>query len=198
MKHRSLLVLLLLVLVSLYTACGREYEFNGIVYNPPMAAPEIDGLSKTGEAFQIDSLKGNVVLLYFGYTNCPDVCPLTMGQISTIFHQLGDDASDLRIVFASTDPERDTPVALARYLDLFDPSFLGVQIPPSNLADVMQAYGGLAEKDPIPEKKSADRYTVTHSNWIYAIDRQGDLRLIFSSQLQTQQILEDVQYLLNE
>ena len=168
------------------------------VYNPPIVAPELQGIDQKGEPFSMDKVKGKVTLLFFGYTNCPDVCPLTMGQITTIYRQLSADSNELSVIFASTDPERDTPQVLAQYIDLFDSSFWGVQIPQTALAEVMSAYSGLAQKDELPEGKTAEQYTITHSNWIYAIDREGNLRLIFSSQLQTQQIADDVKYLLSE
>lgn len=195
---------ILLLFSQLLVACGSAHEFNGIVYNPPIVAPELQGIDQTGEPFSMDKVKGKVTLLFFGYTNCPDVCPLTMGQITTIYRQLSADSNDLAesndlsVIFASTDPERDTPQVLAQYIDLFDSSFWGVQIPQTALAEVMSAYSGLAQKDELPEGKTAEQYTITHSNWIYAIDREGNLRLIFSSQLQTQQIADDVKYLLSE
>ena len=191
-------VCILLLFSQLFVACGSAHEFNGIVYNPPIVAPELQGLDQKGEPFSMDKVKGKVTLLFFGYTNCPDVCPLTMGQITTIYRQLSADSNELSVIFASTDPERDTPQVLAQYIDLFDSSFWGVQIPQTALAEVMSAYSGLAQKDELPEGKTAEQYTITHSNWIYAIDRDGNLRLIFSSQLQTQQIADDVKYLLSE
>lgn len=191
-------VCILLLFSQLFVACGSAHEFNGIVYNPPIVAPELQGIDQKGEPFSMDKVKGKVTLLFFGYTNCPDVCPLTMGQITTIYRQLSADSNELSVIFASTDPERDTPQVLAQYIDLFDSSFWGVQIPQTALAEVMSAYSGLAQKDELPEGKTAEQYTITHSNWIYAIDREGNLRLIFSSQLQTQQIADDVKYLLSE
>lgn len=191
-------VCILLLFSQLFVACGSAHEFNGIVYNPPIVAPELQGIDQKGEPFSMDKVKGKVTLLFFGYTNCPDVCPLTMGQITTIYRQLSADSNELSVIFASTDPERDTPQVLAQYIDLFDSSFWGVQIPQTALAEVMSAYSGLAQKDELPEGKTAEQYTITHSNWIYAIDRDGNLRLIFSSQLQTQQIADDVKYLLSE
>lgn len=194
----SAVIALVLISSQLIAGCNRQHEFNGIVYNPPIVAPAINGLDQNGEPFTIERTKGFVTLLFFGYTNCPDICPLTMGQITTIYRQIGEESADLRVIFASTDPERDTPPVLAQYINLFDPSFLAVQIPQSELTTVMEAYGGLAEKDPLAEGKAADQYTVTHSNWIYAIDRAGNLRLLFSSQLQMGQIVDDLKSLLSE
>ena len=191
-------IILLFLLSQLLIGCNREPDFNGVVYDPPIVAPALNGVDQTGSPFNLEELHGKVLLLYFGYTKCPDICPLTMGQIATIYRQLGAKAENLQVVFVSTDPERDTPEQIANYIQLFDASFLGVQIPAADLAGVLKTYGGLAEKDPLPEGKSKDQYTVTHSNWIYAIDSAGKLRLLFSSQLQAQQIVDDLLYLLNE
>jgi protein SCO1/2 len=121
-----------------------------------------------------------------------------MAQIASIYRQMGDEAQNMQVIFISTDPERDTPAQLTDYVNRFDASFWGVQVPLSDLAATMKAYGGLAEKDPLAEGKSADQYTVTHSDWIYAIDKEGNLRLLFSLQLQPQQIMDDLHALLAE
>lgn len=197
--HRvKVLVILLFLLSQLLIGCNREPDFNGVVYNPPIVAPALHGVDQAGNPFKLEDLRGKVLLLYFGYTTCPDICPLTMGQIATIYHQLGAKAENLQVIFVSTDPERDTPQQIAHYVQLFDASFLGVQIPATNLADVLKGYMGMAEKDRLPEGKSPEQYTITHSNWIYAIDGAGKLRVLFSAQLQTQQIVDDLLYLLNE
>lgn len=191
-------IFLLLLLLFVLAACSREQEFNGVAYDPAKAAPALNGTRQDGSAFQIADTKGKVTLLYFGYTQCPDICPLTMAQITSIYRQMGDETDNIRVIFVSTDPERDTPEKLTEYLNRFDVNFWGVQVPLANLAETLKAYGGLAEKDPLAEGNSPDQYTVSHSNWIYAIDKDGNLRLLFSSQLQPQQIIDDLHSLLNE
>lgn len=198
LTNQTIRTLLVVLLLTLLAACNREYQFNGIAYDPPLPMPALNGTRQDGSAFTIADIKGKVTLLYFGYTQCPDVCPLTMAQLATIYRQMGEDADKMRVVFVSTDPERDTPAQLTDYLSRFDASFWGVQVPLANLAGTLKAYGGLAEKDPLAEGKSPDQYTVTHSNWIYAIDKKGNLRLLFSMQLQPQQIIDDLHHLLTE
>lgn len=189
---------LLLLLILTIAACRKDHEFYGVAYNPPIAAPALNGTRQDGSTFHIEDVKGKLALLYFGYTQCPDVCPLTMAQITSIYRQMGDEAKNIQVIFVSTDPERDTPAQLTDYLNRFDASFWGIQVPLSDLAATMKAYGGLAEKDPLAEGKAPDQYTVTHSDWIYALDKAGNLRLLFSMQLQPQQIQEDLQALLAE
>ncbi|MFN8441073.1 MAG: SCO family protein [Caldilineaceae bacterium] len=196
--RRAVQIGLALLLILTIAACRKEHEFYGIAYNPPIAAPALNGIRENGSTFHIEDAQGKLTLLYFGYTQCPDVCPLTMAQIASIYRDMGDDAQNMRVIFVSTDPERDTPAQLTDYLSRFDTSFWGVQIPLSDLAATMKAYGGLAEKDPLAKGKAPDQYTVTHSDWIYAIDKEGNLRLLFSMQLQPPQIKEDLQALLAE
>ncbi len=191
-----MLILCLLILVS---ACGsQEQEFNGITYKPPIAAPEISGVNWDGTPFKIGDLKGNVALLFFGYTNCPDVCPLTMAKLASVYTEVGELATDVRVVMISTDPERDTPEILANYVKLFQPTFYAIQPNLADLEALMKAYAGLALKDPPLPGANADQYSVSHCNWVYALDRAGNLRLIFPPELDLQSMTDDVRILLND
>lgn len=190
---------LVLGFILFLSACGnQEQEFHGIRYKPPIAAPEIKGVNWDGTSFHIADLNGKVALLFFGYTNCPDVCPLTMAKLASVYTKLGDQSTELQVVMVTTDPERDTPETLATYIKIFNPSFLAIQPAATDLAALLKAYGGLASKDPPQSGAAEDQYLVSHSNTVYVIDRVGNLRLVFPPEIDLNLIIEDLRLLLNE
>lgn len=118
-----------------------------------------------------------MVLLFFGYTFCSDVCPLTLAEMKAVVAELGEDAKNVAVVFVSTDPERDTPERLAPYMQAFDPSFYGVNVPLEALDAVKKDYGVYAEKRFLENSQSTTDYLIDHTGWTYLIDGVGNLRL---------------------
>jgi len=122
--------------------------------------------------------KGKVVLLYFGYTFCPDVCPLTLANTVQVLQKLGKSADDVRVLFVTVDPGRDSLSVLKQYTDAFAPQIDGLRGTADELATLAKryrvAYSVKASANP------AD-YTVTHSSAVYVFDRQGNIRLLFST-----------------
>ena len=141
---------------------------------PPKLAPDFSLTDQNGNPFRLSSTRGQVVLLYFGYTSCPDVCPLTLADITASRNELGKNAEQVQVVFITVDPERDTQAVLQRYVPAFDPSFIGVRGTPEEIKTVADAYGVQFKKTPLPN--SALGYAVDHSAFIYVIDRSGRLR----------------------
>jgi len=117
------------------------------------------------------------VVLFFGYTFCPDVCPLTLSEMVQVRRRLGARAARLRIVFITVDPERDSIERLRTYVGAFDPSVLGLTGDQDALARVREAYGVVAEKRIVPGTKAA--YLIDHSAFVYVVDPEGRLRLMF-------------------
>ena len=117
------------------------------------------------------------MVLFFGYTFCPDVCPLTLSEMVQVRTQLGEKAARVRVAFITVDPERDTVERLRAYVGAFDRSFLGLTGAPEALARVRQAYGVVAEKRAVAGTKAA--YLIDHSAFAYIIDPEGRLRLMF-------------------
>ena len=169
-------------------------SFVGTVYDSK-AAPEIALPMANGGEFRLSEQKGRVVLLFFGFTNCPDVCPITMANLKQAVSQLGADASQAQVVFITVDPERDTEAVTQDYASQFDPAFLGLSGSMSELDQVWNDYGVYRELGP---KDANGNYEVTHTARVTVIDLQGNLRLSFTADTSWQDILRDVKILLAE
>lgn len=123
-------------------------------------------------------VRGHVTMIYFGYTFCPDVCPLTLQNTAAALAKLGDAAQDTRFLFVTVDPGRDTNDALSKYVSVFGPQFIGLRGSANDLARVANRYRIAYTVDPSPDP---DKYEVTHSSVIYVFDRQGNARLLVPS-----------------
>jgi protein SCO1 len=186
---------ILLGVALLAAACGGRHTFNGAVYDPVIPAPELRGINKDGTPFAMSDLKGKVVLLFFGYTFCPDICPLALADMKAVKADLGERARDVAFVFVSVDPDRDTPAQLAAYVQAFDPAFYGVHVPPDDLDPIKRGYGVFAEKRVLDDTQSAAGYFVDHTGWTYLIDKQGDLRAVYDMSATPANVAADVAYL---
>jgi protein SCO1 len=141
----------------------------------PKALPEVTLTDDQGEPFATATgLKGHFTLLFFGFTNCPDVCPLTLQTLANVAGTLADDAP--RVLFVSVDPDRDNPERIRDYLASFDSKFEGATAPSPVLAPLLQSLGVAVHI----EKGADDRgYTVTHSATIYVVDPDAKLAAVF-------------------
>ncbi len=137
--------------------------------------------------------RGKVVLLSFGYTHCPDICPTTMFTMQRIHKLLGDDGNKLQVLFITLDPERDTPERLAAYMDYFNPGFVGLGGTLDEIRKVAKQYGTRFEKEPV---NAAGEYSIAHTGIIYLIDQQGRIRAFFKIAAGPKEIIPDVQRLL--
>jgi protein SCO1/2 len=173
---------------------ARPPAFNGTVYEPKPAA-EIVLPTANGGQFKLSDYHGKVVLLFFGYTNCPDVCPTTMANLKLAVEQLGADASRVQVVFVTVDPARDNPEGTQRYATTFNPSFLGLSGTEAQLQPVWDGYGVYRELGP---KDVNGNYPVTHSARITVIDSKGDLRLSYTYEDPWQDISDDLRLLLGQ
>lgn len=197
LARTTLRIAMLAVVGLLLAACG-SHTFSGTAYNPVIAAPEIEGTSGDGAAFRLSDLRDKVVLVFFGYTNCPDICPMTLGDMKQVQTQLGDKAKDVAFVLVSLDPDRDTPERLNAYTSAFSPDFIGVQVAEEDLEGedgVKAAFGVFSEKRILSET-NPENYAVDHTGWTYVIDREGNLREVFSTDASTEGIVKDIEYLL--
>jgi protein SCO1/2 len=160
---------------------------HGAVINPPVEAHDFQLTDFNGAPFTLSSLQGQPVILYFGYTNCPDECPLTMAHLKLAVQMLGDQSGAVRILMITTDPARDTADALHQFLGKFDPAFVGLYGTPEQLGKVWQAYGVAVENG-----------GETHSNYIYVLDRAGRLRETFLPDSLAADEAADLKLLLSE
>ena len=186
----------LLSFLLLLSACGGSYEFKGTLYDPVEAAPEIVGTIGEGQEFLLSSLQGKVVVIFFGYTFCPDICPLTLVEMNSAYETLGKAADDLAVVFISIDPERDSPEKLEAYVGAFNKNFYGVHISEQMLEQVKADYSVFAEKEFASGDANSQNYLMAHTGWIYVIDRAGKLRVLHSHDVSSEDLASDLAYLL--
>jgi protein SCO1/2 len=141
---------------------------------PHSARPAADFtlIDQDGAPFTLSQQRGKTVVLFFGYTHCPDVCPTTLAALAKAYHELGSPPG-VRVAFVTVDPNRDSQSAIKAYLGLFDPHFAGLTGDPKTLQAVYAAYGVYAKVD--PDASSALGYSVTHSAGVYLIDKSGSL-----------------------
>lgn len=187
----SLFWLCMLLLVS----CG-THNFHGMVIEPPNPAPDFTLLNHQGQPFQLSAQQGKLVVMFFGFTHCPDVCPTTLADMKAVRSKLGNDAEHLQVVFISVDPERDTPDLVNRYVTAFDPTFIGLSGPSTTLERIYQDYGVTAIRRELPN--SAITYTMDHSAFTYVIDRSGNYRMLFPYNTSIDEIVSDLRYLIQQ
>jgi len=171
-------------------------DFYGGVLDPPRPAPDFTLTDQYGEAFRLSDQRGDVVVLFFGYTTCPDVCPGTLAQYRRVKAALGEDADRVEFVFVTVDPERDTQERLAEYIALFDPEFHGLWADRATLEEVWRLYGVYVERVEAPESSAG--YLVNHTSLSYVIDPRGNLRLAHFYGMPVEQVVHDLQLLLSE
>lgn len=160
---------------SFTTSPGAAAGFAGRVIDPPLPAPDFTMTDHQQRPFTLSDHRGRLVVLFFGYTHCPDVCPATLGQFKRVKLLLEEAAEHVQFAFITVDPEHDTPQRLASYVGPVDPDFLGLWAGPEELEPILRAYGVFVEKTPAEE--SPVGYWITHTSSSYIIDGEGRLRL---------------------
>jgi protein SCO1/2 len=128
-----------------------------------------------GKPSRLADFRGKAVVLFFGYTQCPDVCPTTLSTMREAMKLLGEDAKRVQVLFVSVDPARDTPALLAQYVPAFDPSFLGLHADENSIAATAKEFKVFYAKQP---GSTPGSYSIDHSTGSYAFDPQGQLRLL--------------------
>lgn len=174
----------------------REPQWRGIAVSPPYPAADFVLTDQHGRPFQLSAQRGRAVLLFFGYTFCPDVCPATMLQYRQVREALGRDAGRVALVFVSVDPERDGPQRLADYLARFDPAIVGLTGSPQAIEEVAGRYGVFYEK--VPVANSATGYLVNHTALTYLVGPDGLVRVTFPYGVATDDIVHDVRQVLQQ
>lgn len=185
---RSTVPILFGLTAGLLLAAGifftRPYQLHGSVIAPPQPAPEI----ALGD-FRLEQQAGNVVLVFFGYTSCPDVCPTTLGEMKTVLTKLGSQAEKVSVVFITVDPKRDTPERAQAYAAAFHPRIIGLSGTTAELEPIWQAYGVFRAERP---GSTDDVYSVDHSARTYLIDPQGNLHVTYAYGTPVQDLVSDI------
>lgn len=168
-------------------------KLNGSQINPASEAFDFRLADQNGNPYQLSDHRGKLVVLFFGYTHCPDVCPMTLAQFRDIKDSLGQQSDQVEFVLVTVDPEQDSISRMKEYVDSFDPQFFGLTGTSSVLEPVWKNYGVYLEKH-TGENGSDD--TVDHSTRTYLIDSQGKLILTYPFGFDSDRILQDLQYLI--
>lgn len=185
----------LIITTSAWYFLKGDYTYQGSLIDPPVPAADFELTDQYGTPFRLDDQRGNIVLIFFGYTNCPDVCPVTLSDFMAIKKQLGEQADNVKFVFITVDPERDRQEILQNYLQRFDPEFIGLSGDRAELEGVWKDYGVYQERQ---ETGSAIGYLVDHTARVYAIDKSGNWRLTYPFGMETKKLLQDLKQLLKE
>lgn len=188
------ITLMFLVLTSLgCQVFETPYEFKGAVVEPAVPLPDFELMSTKGKPFHLSDVKGDITLVYFGYTYCPDVCPLTMAYLKQALTGLPD-RDRVHVIFISVDPERDTPEVLGRYLAAFDPTFIGITDDFAKVEQVMESYGATAWREEVPD--SAAGYLMAHTARLFLVGPNQELQLFYPHGFQPDALRSDLTYLL--
>ncbi|BCX03984.1 MAG: hypothetical protein KatS3mg053_1922 [Candidatus Roseilinea sp.] len=190
-----------LVLFSALAAAGSGYLFGAanraavqapqaIAYlTPPRPMPDFALTNYDGGITRLSDLRGKTVLLFFGYTHCPDICPLALSDMRKVKAALGEDAEKAAFVFISVDGMRDTPEVLRRYVRAFDPSFIGLTGPEQHVRLIALEYGAHFRANRAGASKT---YTVDHTADTFVIDAQGRWRLAYGMRTPTDVVVREV------
>ena len=181
MNHVRRSVLLAAVLGAALTGCDKlglgqppapqfkGADITGVDYAKNLSLPDVNGQPRT-----LGDFKGKVTVIFFGYTQCPDVCPTTMAELAQVKKALGPDGDKLQAVFITIDPERDTPEILKSYMASFDPSFVALRGTPEQTKATAKEFKIYFEKVP---GKTEGSYTMDHSAGAFVLDAKGNVRL---------------------
>lgn len=186
-----------LIVVVVVAAAGgafwlfRPYVYHGTVLQSPQPAADFTLQSVDGPV-SLSDLRGKYVVLFFGYTTCPDVCPATMSVLGQAMQKLGRKVDKVQVVMVSVDPERDTPEKMAKYISHFGENFLGLTGTPEEIAHVAALYGVFYEKE---ESDSAAGYLVTHTASTLVLDDQGRLVLVWPFGVTADEVADDLRHL---
>ncbi|WP_306566539.1 SCO family protein [Aquabacterium sp.] len=167
-------------------------KFNGVDITGATYAQQLRLKDFDGRMRDLSEFKGKVVFVFFGFTQCPDVCPTTMAELAELRRRLGPDGNKVQGVFVSVDPERDTPQVLKGYLQAMDPSFVGLTGSPEEIQAVSREFKVFYQKVETP----SGGYTIDHTAGSYIFDPQGQVRLFARYGMPLDQLTADVRQLL--
>jgi len=192
MKRSTIALQLLLLPFLIILGCAQPHEFAGTALNTSDPVPDIVLMSADGPV-QLSDFRGKWTFLYFGYTFCPDACPITLSKLTNVIKQLSDEGDQIQVVMVSVDPERDTPEMLDTYVHYFNDSFVGITGEKADVDALGEPFGIYYEKS---EGSEATGYLVIHSTRFYLVDPEGNARLSYPHETTDDQLMADLEYLL--
>jgi protein SCO1/2 len=180
--------------IALNILLFKPASFRGTAYADPLPAAFNFSLTDAqGETFELGKSNSKVTLLFFGYMYCPDVCPTTLAELKLAMDMLKDNADKVQVVFVSVDPGRDTSEEMQKYVERFNPDFIGLSGTEEELKPIWDSYGIFRET---VEGTSATNYIVNHTARVILIDEDGNMRLSYGFQTPPEDIAHDIKLLL--
>lgn len=197
--RQSLIAVFLGLLLLSAVACGGGLtgppELNGTEYSEPRETPQVTLQNAGGESISLQEFRGKVVPIYFGYTFCPDVCPLTMANLARIQREIDDGGEQIQALMITVDPQRDTPTVVQQYVESFHPTFIGLSGTEEQIAAAAEPFGVFYEA---AEGSAATGYLVDHTARIFVLDKSGELRVTYAFDTPVEDIAADMRTLLAE
>ena len=192
--RRIWVVVGLMCLMGVLAGCGdssavkfKGSDISGTKIGNNWALTGMDGKSYTSSNFA-----GRVQLVFFGFTQCPDICPTALAELSEVLRSLGDQASRVQVLMISVDPERDTPEVLRAYVSGFNPNFLGLTGTPAQIKQVAASFKAYYAKAPAAK----GGYSMDHSSSFYLLDTKGEARVLISNTAGSAALVHDIRLLL--
>jgi len=183
----------LFALVVAVSGCGLDSGLHGVTVKPPREVPSFEFTRADGSVYRTAAEADRPMVLFFGYTHCPDVCPTTLQDWKRVKQALGKNASGVRFVFVTVDPERDTPEVVDKYAKQFDPSFVGLSGDSLTTARMQEAFGVASIRD---VTTSAAGYLMSHSSQVFLVDERGRLVVLYAFGTGWDALLADLKQLL--
>jgi len=196
--RRSSLAVIASMFAVLLVACDfptPQRKFNHVDITDATYARELALTDHTGKARTLNDFKGRLVVVFFGFTQCPDVCPTTLSELAGVVKQLGPDGERVQVLFVTVDPERDTRELLAAYVPNFNANFLGLYGDVAAIEKVTREFKVHVAKVP---GRTPGSYTVDHTSGSYVFDKQGRIRLFVRHGKSSEELLSDLRALLAE
>ena len=186
---------LFFVVVAMLLGCGdHNLPFKATPVADTPSAANFTLTDQFGATRSLTEFRGKVVSLFFGFTHCPDICPTHLARQAEVMRQLGPQADQVAVLFVSLDPERDTPEALKRYMDAFDPRFIALTGSSAETSKVAKQYKIFWQKTPLPN--SALTYTIDHTTNSFVIDQKGRLRVTVPHEMSAADVTHDLKLMI--
>lgn len=187
-----------LLTLPVLTACSDKLtastlDLNGSDISGTGLGTDLSLPDATGTLRTLDSYKGKVTLVFFGFTQCPDVCPTAMAELAHTLELLGDDAKQVQVIMISVDPERDNPEMLRDYVTAFHPDFIGLSGTPEQLHTTAKSFKAFYAK---VAGATPEQYSMDHSSSFYVFDKNGDVRILIGGNAPADEIAQDLRQLL--
>lgn len=193
---RCLALIGIALLVATLSACGPDQPtlaFKGSDITGSHLGKDLDMVDSSGQARTLKDYRGKVLVGFFGFTQCPDICPTAMTQLSQAVELLGPDASKVQVAMITVDPQRDTPEVLTEYVRIFHDDFIGLTGTPEQLGKTAKSFKAFYAR--VPGAKP-DQYTMDHSSSFYIIDPQGEARSLMRGDATPEELAHDIRLVL--